>query len=1005
MIPTQAAPRYLPAARALRAIAASLLVLLAAAGIPGSTLRAIPDEGIAPPVPADVKDRDGALDITVRSAAGGSPLAGASVRALALIGGQAYLAGARQTDRAGVAQLRGLPRGEAWIVADAPGRARGSTRLVVEAGVRPLALELGAEHGIDVAVQDELGAAVAGAELEILQPSDAVPVGGRTDGAGAAHVGRLSAGPWQITARAPGFEEATGRASREGETVRLVLRKLGGIDVQVLGEDGEPVTGSRVAIAGATLWPPRSAVTGGRGEVLLGALGAGSYALRATAADRVSPTELGVLLARGERKTVVLRLAPGRFVSVRVTDGPDDDADPVRAARVTLVEGGVSPFPLEATTDDKGRARLGPIAPGPATLGARADGFLGRGGMPVASPVPAETQVALVHAGTLEGRVVDGRGYPVDGATIEIIGTDPSGAPVFDDPRRSSFQSAHFDAMLAGPAPMVASGELGVVPGPVPAIPHEGSAAAPPAVALGLAWPNRPGTRGPPSQAAEPWVTRDDGTFRATPASPGRVRVIVHHPQFVEAQSEIVTLAPGGSAHLDVVMHAGGSLEGTVIDARDRPVEGARVVASATRGSLERTTRTATDGTFAFAAMPDEVVLTVSVEEDDAQPEARRVVSVPEGDRKEVVVRLPEPRDPLPVTIVDGRGFPVDAAQVSASSLAPEIPLRITAFTHRDGAAALKRARGAPLRVEVSAPGFAPRVVITEGAEPELRIELSPSETAHGEVVTARGRDAVVGAEITFTTDGGVRRVRADGGGAFTLTGLAPGRAKLRVRAAGFAPAIRDVAIPDSGGRRPFELSRVELAEEGAVAGTVVDGEGQPVAGARVARDHVPTWLLAGTAPQGLVVTDAHGRFVLRELPEGAVTLEAYAPDFGRARQPGVKVVSGRTTVGITLALSPDAAEGAASREPAASGNVAVTLGETAAPVEVVVVSVAEGSEAERAGLAAGDVLVAIDGAAVGSMSEARARLAGPAGDDAMVAARRGDQALMLRVTREAVRR
>jgi C-terminal processing protease CtpA/Prc len=98
-------------------------------------------------------------------------------------------------------------------------------------------------------------------------------------------------------------------------------------------------------------------------------------------------------------------------------------------------------------------------------------------------------------------------------------------------------------------------------------------------------------------------------------------------------------------------------------------------------------------------------------------------------------------------------------------------------------------------------------------------------------------------------------------------------------------------------------------------------------------------------------------------------------------------------------------ADGAGSSESAASGNVAVTLGETSAPVEVAVVSVIEGSEAERAGLVPGDVLVSVDGAAVASMADARGKLAGPVADDVVLVVRRADQTLTLRVPREAVRR
>jgi C-terminal processing protease CtpA/Prc len=107
----------------------------------------------------------------------------------------------------------------------------------------------------------------------------------------------------------------------------------------------------------------------------------------------------------------------------------------------------------------------------------------------------------------------------------------------------------------------------------------------------------------------------------------------------------------------------------------------------------------------------------------------------------------------------------------------------------------------------------------------------------------------------------------------------------------------------------------------------------------------------------------------------------------------------------VHIVLSHDAGDDGSSKAPGTSGNVAVTLGETDAPVEVVVVHVVEGSEAERAGLAPGDVILTVDGAHVASMKEARARLEGPIADDVLLGVRRGGQTLTLRVTRESVRR
>jgi S1-C subfamily serine protease len=193
----------------------------------------------------------------------------------------------------------------------------------------------------------------------------------------------------------------------------------------------------------------------------------------------------------------------------------------------------------------------------------------------------------------------------------------------------------------------------------------------------------------------------------------------------------------------------------------------------------------------------------------------------------------------------------------------------------------------------------------------------------------------------------------------------------------------------------------VELTAEGVVEGEVVDARGNPVAGARVAKDHVPTWLAAGVHADGFAMTDSHGHFTLGELPEGAVSIEAYSPESGRGRAEGVKVVSGRTTSRIRVEL---AAPETAAHDPSASGSVAVTLGETGAPVEVQIASVVEGSEAERGGLAPGDTVVAVDGVAVTSMQDARTRMSGPIADDVVVQVRRGGELRMLRVAREAVR-
>ena len=976
-----------------RSLLVVLLCLLYVGSWPGSVARPlVAHELTAAPLPEDVGDRDGVLDVVVHEAEGDKALlAGARVHAFAILDGRAHAAAEATTDAAGRASLPRLPHAEHWVVAEATGRARSSQMVVVVSGGRRLDLELGVEHVLDVEVSTDQGAPIGSAEIEV-RGSDPFPVGARTESTGRARVGRLGEGPFTVTVRAAGFEEVTRRRVPEGAPCAITLGRQGALLVKVVGEAGEPVPGARVLVASPSLWPARVAETTKEGRVRIGGLDPGSYALRSVQGSRVSPIELGISVGRGEEKAVELRLAPGVTIVARVVDAVEDEG--IARARVTLAEGGLSPFPLEGLTDKQGRVVLGPISHGSASLSARADGFVAKGAVRIDDPPPAEVKVALLKGGDLVGRIVDSRGYAVDGATIRVVGTDLEGMPIDEDPQRASFRDAHFASALAGPRPLVPAGELGVMPGPVPAIPHGVSAG------LGLAG----ASLGDRASSAEPWVSARDGTFKATPIPPGRVRALVRHPQYVEAMSDVVTLVSEKEARVEIVLSRGGSLEGKVVDTRGRPVPGAHVTALATRGSLERATRAGTDGSFAFAALPDALTVLVSRDEDVTQIAARVEVTIPEGGKKTIEIALPEARPALSVKVTNDRGAAVEAAQVSAVSLDPAEALRVTAFTDARGGAELLNARGLPLRIEVKAPGRAAKIVVATPETTTLAVELAAAESVTGEVWANR-REPIEGAEVTLQTEVGTRHARTNKSGVYTITDVAHGPGRLRVRARGRAPTGRDIVVEERGGRRPTDVAKVELPEEGIVEGTVVDAKGAPVPGARIGKDAVPTYLPASGLPPGMAVADPKGRFRLGELSEGSVTLEAYAPDVGRARLTGVRVLAGRTTDGVKILLArgePVAAE------PLTTGGVAVTLGETVAGLdaaEVVIVAVAEGSEAERAGLVPNDLVVEVGGARVRSITDARARLSGPVHDDVVVKVKRGERAITLRVAREQVRR
>jgi hypothetical protein len=934
-----------------------------------------------PPVPDSITDRPGKLVVLVENEAE-VPVSAATVRILSIQDDRAYLAGAARTNLLGRAAVDLLPAGETWILAQAEGTARTSTRVVLDAEPREVKLRLKPAETLRVTVADDGGAAVEGASVEVAT-GDPLPFLARTDASGRAVFARVARPPWSVRVNAAGFETATQTLAKlGGEEVKVTLRRLGFIDLCAVDVDGVPLGRATVLVAGPALWPARRTLTDAAGRVKISDLPRGIYDLRATRGDLISSGEASVSLGRGESKSVTLTLVRGRRVAVRVTDGEEDGARPVASASLVLAEGGLSSFPLEGKTDAQGETTLGPILPGDAFLSAHAEGFVPRTGVAVPAGASPQVRIALARGATLVGEVVDARGYPVDGASIEVVGNTASGEPIDESPERAAFRRAHFSWALTGPRDLVPAGELGVTRGPIPGIPRA--------------------VQGPrPSSGVEPWVTRDDGTFRAFPIPPGRVRALVRHPAYVEGVSDLVQLSAAGEGHVKVVLRAGGTLEGRVLDDRRQPLAGARIDVAATKGSLQRTTFSGKDGTFAFAALPGDLVLSVGRPEAMDDIALRTNVAIKEGERKEIELVLPGAREPVTVEVVAEDGDGIDGAQVALVSLAAEAPLRKTLFTGRDGRATFDDAAGLPVRLTVAHRGRAPQVQEIPSAPALMRVTLAGGIRLSGTITTRRGHDRLEGAEVTLYAPMGPQHARTDRDGVFRLEDVPAGAMRLAASYPGHARVERTVKIETpSRADRSVVLDAIDLEEGGTVEGDVVDARGDPVVGARVARGAVPALLPAGKLPAGVVLTGRRGEFKLDQLPEGDVTLEAYAPDVGRGRATGIRVMSGRTTDRVRIAIG--GPENDATLE--ASAGVAVSLDDKGAG-GVRIASVAAGSEAEKAGLLTGDRIVAIGGEPVASAKEARARLFGPASDDVVIDILREKENQRLRLPRERLQR
>jgi hypothetical protein len=942
--------------------------------------------------------RRAAVDVAVVDAAGG-PIAGVRLRMFVLGEGRAWLAAEVASDAAGRAALDALPAGPAWLVAERAGLARATVPLGLGDGRKTVRLAMGPAERFEVVVVDSLQRPLAGAQAT-LRGSDAFAHLCRTDDRGACVLGGLGPPPYALEVAAAGFESKhLAPLDADASPAFVRLERLGGIEVAVRDAEGGAASGARVLCAGSALWPARALVTDAEGRASLDGLPRGYYDLRAERGELVSDGEAGLVLERGERRTVELRLVRGRFVDVRVTDGEGEARPPVAGADVTLVEAGISSFPRHARTGPEGRARLGPLAPSAERgllVSARADGFVARSAVPLPAGMDALT-LGLERGGRLHGRVVDEAGFPVGDVRLEVAGVGTDGMPVLDDGAMGAFRAEHFGAVLPGALPLLPAGELGVTPF-VPAVPF-----------ASLGTPAASFTHGAPSGAiGRAWASGPDGGFELAPVAPGALRVIARHPAFVETVSEPVTLEASGAVALTVVLRQGGLLEGRVLEDDRSPVAGARVELGRPEGGDSRVTFSADDGTFALVAMPARVRLSVARPDAPAEIALRVEIEIPAGGHRDVELVLPERREPVALRVLDDRGYPLERVEVRAHSLDPEVSVVRTLFTDDAGEAILPGARGLGLRVLARRRGQAPLVRELDSAPAEITLTLERALRVRGEVREARGGAPLAGVEVRLVAAFGERLARTGPDGGFELDDLGPALARLLVTRSGYAPDERLVRV-EGEGTRVHDVGRIALAAAGVVTGRVVDAAGKPVVGARVARGRVPTHLPLGPLPAGVVATDADGRFVLADVPAGPAVLEAFKPGVARAASAPLEVRAGEETGDVRIALGTDAEP---EEPPLAAlapslGSLAVTLSEASdgARARVRVEHVPLGGEAHRAGVFAGDRLLSVGGRRVRSLAHARALLTGPLGEDLVLELARDNERLRLRVPRERLRR
>lgn len=993
--------------RRASAVAPWLLLVL---GLPAAIALARLSSAPEPPPPRSEEEVPRAplgplasLSGEVRDPAG-EAAAGAAVEAHAVQGSRVRLAARATADALGRFAFEGLPVGFVALVARGEGLSSGPLLVDLEVGgLGEVELDLGPVAPLAGRVVDEVERPVEGARL-CAAPLDPGPVPelearcATSDEAGAFRIDLDAAGPARLVVTG----ERIARAERPevlapDEEMAVEVRGIGGLRGRVRDGAGAPAEGAEVTLAGSGIWPPRSTRADGDGAYRFDGLPAGVYEVQARRGDLAAPPELGVEVAAGREAVVDLDLAPAATLSGRVLAARDDA--PLVGATVTVAASELSAAPVVARTDEAGRFVVRGLLPGSCFVTVWAEGHVPEVGRPCAAP--GEVEIRLAVGAVVRGRVVDGRGFPLEGALVEpdlparsapALSAGVVAAPDdWDDLGvMPGLELVEPDALRAPPGPPLAGAARDVAARP--GLAQTGPALAEGAAEVATSPPFAPEALGAPSSpSAWPVTTGRDGTFEIVGLPATTLRLLARHPGAAPGESEPLTLAPGETLEgVEIRLEEGVALVGRVVDERGFPVEGALLTLQREAGPDRGVAVSREDGTFEMP--PAFGTATLTAERSGSVPVTLEVELGAGGGRTAVEVVLVSADRRLAGRVVDERGFPVSGAAVTVRAATGGSPIVRDGWSGEDGSFEVDGLAAGAAVVEVTAPGFATGRAAVGPGEEEVRVVLARAAGLRVEAVDRDTGEPVEACRlVALAAAGGAASAECEGGAAL-LEGLPGGPLALRVTSEGYAD-LELSAEAEAGvdADDPRATVRAELAAGAVVHGTVADDSGEPVRGARVSLSPLPRHVAVG-AHGPWVETDEAGRF---ELP-------------GLSRAEGGEVHAALGGAEATAAIGPlwpsDEPEVDLVLEaPRRTRHTGVALDLAARGGAVVVAAVCPGSRAEAAGIRPGDLLTSIDGAPPPSAVAASRALRGPPGTAVLLALVRDGEPRTVLLDREAV--
>ena len=501
--------------------------------------------------------------------------------------------------------------------------------------------------------------------------------------------------------------------------------------------------------------------------------------------------------------------------------------------------------------------------------------------------------------------------------------------------------------------------------------------------------------------------TDREGRFRYEPDRAGRVVIasitaagyLPFAPEWGHSPIELV--ARPGVRVKDVVVYLSPAIDytGVVVDAAGKPVAGAKVrIIDLPAGEQELIAipdRFTSDrkGEFVFHA-PDFALLEARAA--GHGPGRARLDGAAQGSHRLIIKLAPAggPADALGTArisgiVLDAAGDPLPGVVVRAEASGrkgeeQDLVAAARAMTGDDGRFALAGLDAGLYALEardgVRAPAHAD-VEVSAGQTANARLQMAAGAVLRGTVKDARGEPVPAFTVVVFRNQGlaslpeAIRTV-VDREGSFAVEGLTPRAYRVQATAHGHAPSKpvdgRAEVPPDKA-----PAVAIALPDGGTLTGVVKSQAGGPLENARVS---VEGGVGEGPSPvpfAASALTDASGSFTLRGLSPGRRSVVVGAYEHHGTILGGLDVVEGGALGPIEVVLTPVAEGEQPTIELAGIGAVLAAQDDA-----LVVQRALPGGGAEKAGLAAGDAILSIDGAPVGQlgMEGAIQAIRGPVG-------------------------